>query len=117
MGVKDEAPVKPKRAGGGVSAVDEVPRGCSSTSTPSTRTSSARADIADENHANIQGDFEKLVPKLLQMKRKEKEIEHALEMLVRAYDPCISCSNALPDRCVREVRCATSSASATTRWG
>ncbi len=34
--------------------------------------------------------MEKLVPEILS--RPEKEIELTLEMLVRAYDPCISCS-------------------------
>ncbi len=46
----------------------------------------------NQNHANIQLDFEKLVPELIAAKKTEKEIELALEMLVRAYDPCISCS-------------------------
>lgn len=44
----------------------------------------------NQNHANIQNDMEALVPKLLD--RQQEEIELALEMLVRAYDPCISCS-------------------------
>ncbi len=44
----------------------------------------------NQNHANIQADMEALVPQILD-KPKEK-IELALEMLVRAYDPCISCS-------------------------
>ncbi len=44
----------------------------------------------NQNHANIQKDMEALV---LQIKdHGEKEIEHSVEMLVRAYDPCISCS-------------------------
>jgi len=34
--------------------------------------------------------MEKLVPEILN--KSEKEIELTLEMLVRAYDPCISCS-------------------------
>jgi sulfhydrogenase subunit alpha len=46
----------------------------------------------NQNHANIQHDFDKLVPELLKQKNQEKEMELALEMLVRAYDPCISCS-------------------------
>ncbi len=45
-----------------------------------------------QNHANIQADFDKLVPELLEADKSEKEMELALEMLVRAYDPCISCS-------------------------
>jgi coenzyme F420-reducing hydrogenase alpha subunit len=46
----------------------------------------------NQNHANIQGDFDKLVPDLVARNAAEKEMELALEMLVRAYDPCISCS-------------------------
>jgi coenzyme F420-reducing hydrogenase alpha subunit len=44
----------------------------------------------NQNHANIQKDMEKLVPQMLD--RGQEEIRQALEMLVRAYDPCISCS-------------------------
>ena len=46
----------------------------------------------NQNHNNIQHDFDKLVPELLEADKSEKEMELALEMLVRAYDPCISCS-------------------------
>ncbi len=42
------------------------------------------------NHCNIQLDFEKMVPEF--MKEGEKELQFKLEMLVRAYDPCVSCS-------------------------
>ena len=44
----------------------------------------------NQNHGNIQGDLEAFLPGLLG--KKEAEIELALEMLVRAYDPCVSCS-------------------------
>lgn len=44
----------------------------------------------NQNHANIQKDFEALVPQVID--RSEDEIRQLLEMLVRAYDPCISCS-------------------------
>ena len=44
----------------------------------------------NQNHANIQADFEALVPAILD--KGEDEITLALEMLVRSYDPCISCS-------------------------
>jgi len=44
----------------------------------------------NQNHANIQKDMDKLAPRLVDL--PEKEIELNLEMLVRAYDPCISCS-------------------------
>jgi coenzyme F420-reducing hydrogenase alpha subunit len=46
----------------------------------------------NQNHGNIQLDFEKLLPEMLKANKTEKEIELAMEMMVRAYDPCISCS-------------------------
>ncbi len=51
------------------------------------------ADICiptNQNHANIQKDFEKFVPEILD--EPEDAIRLKLEMLVRSYDPCISCS-------------------------
>ena len=56
----------------------------------------------NQNHANIQLDFEKLVPEMLKADKNEKEMELGLEMLVRAYDPCISCSTHYLD--VRFIR-------------
>ncbi|HMA87022.1 MAG TPA: Ni/Fe hydrogenase subunit alpha [Desulfosalsimonadaceae bacterium] len=44
----------------------------------------------NQNHGNIQKDFESLVPQIKD--RSAEEIELTMEMLVRAYDPCISCS-------------------------
>ena len=44
----------------------------------------------NQNVNNIEKDMTKLVPEILD--KSEKEITLALEMLVRAYDPCISCS-------------------------
>jgi sulfhydrogenase subunit alpha len=44
----------------------------------------------NQNHGNIELDMKALVPKI--MGKTQKEIELTLEMLVRAYDPCISCS-------------------------
>ncbi len=43
-----------------------------------------------QNLANIESDMRTLVPMILD--RTPGEITQALEMLVRAYDPCISCS-------------------------
>lgn len=45
------------------------------------------------NHNNIQKDFEKMVPEMLDL--NENQLRLNLEMLVRAYDPCISCSTHL----------------------
>jgi len=43
-----------------------------------------------QNMANLEADMRAIVPTLLD--RPQPEIELMLEMLVRAYDPCISCS-------------------------
>ncbi|MDD5457165.1 MAG: Ni/Fe hydrogenase subunit alpha [Candidatus Margulisbacteria bacterium] len=45
-----------------------------------------------QNCNNIEYDMKKLVPEMLAENKTEAEITLALEMLVRAYDPCISCS-------------------------
>ncbi len=47
----------------------------------------------NQNHANIQKDMEALLPQILDC--PEDEIRLKMEMLVRAYDPCISCSTHL----------------------
>jgi sulfhydrogenase subunit alpha len=93
-GIKQEKPVKPmKKAGRGVGIV-EVPRGIlvhDYTLNSQGYCTKANCIIpTNQNHANIQKDMEKLVPEIIN--RPEKEIELTLEMLVRAYDPCISCS-------------------------
>ncbi|MCM2323474.1 MAG: nickel-dependent hydrogenase large subunit [Oligoflexia bacterium] len=94
-GIKREPLVKPTRFGSGTGAV-EVPRGILyhhySYDKDGMCTGGDCIIPTNENHANIQHDFEKLVPELLKADKSEKEMELALEMLVRAYDPCISCS-------------------------
>ena len=44
----------------------------------------------NQNVANIEADMRKLVPAI--MDQPQDEVARQLEMLVRAYDPCISCS-------------------------
>jgi coenzyme F420-reducing hydrogenase alpha subunit len=95
MGIKDERPVEPTRFGQGAGAT-EVPRGIlfhDYTYDNDGFCTAANCIIpTNQNHANIQLDMEKLVPELLEADKNEAEMELALEMLVRAYDPCISCS-------------------------
>ena len=43
-----------------------------------------------QNYANMEADMRALVPQILD--RPQAEITHMMEMLIRAYDPCISCS-------------------------
>jgi coenzyme F420-reducing hydrogenase alpha subunit len=94
-GVKDEEPRKPTKHGAGVGAV-EVPRGILFHQYGYDKnymcTGGDCIIPTNQNHGNIQHDFDKLVPELIAQKSQEKEMELALEMLVRAYDPCISCS-------------------------
>ncbi|GFO96725.1 nickel-dependent hydrogenase [groundwater metagenome] len=47
----------------------------------------------NQNLNNIEKDMEKLIPQILD--KSDEEITRFLEMLVRAYDPCISCSTHL----------------------
>ena len=45
-----------------------------------------------QNHANIYYDMQSLVEKSIAQGKGEEEIKRLAQMLVRAYDPCISCS-------------------------
>ncbi len=51
----------------------------------------------NQNLANVDLDMRKLVPEALEADKSEEEITLLAEMLVRAYDPCISCSCHLLD--------------------
>ncbi len=88
-----ERPKYEVKAGQGVGAVD-VPRGIlfhDYTYNDDGICTKANCIIpTNQNHNNIQKDMEAFAPTLLD--KPEKEIELNLEMLVRAYDPCISCS-------------------------
>lgn len=93
-GIKEEKPVIFKlKAGRGVGVV-EVPRGIlvhDYTLDEKGKCVKANCIIpTNQNHANIQKDMESFVPQIID--KPQKEIELSLEMLVRAYDPCISCS-------------------------
>ncbi|HTY75717.1 MAG TPA: Ni/Fe hydrogenase subunit alpha [Candidatus Nanoarchaeia archaeon] len=81
------------KAGRGVGAV-EVPRGILFHDyTYNSKGVCTKANCViptNQNHANIDLDMKALVPTLLN--KSQKEVELACEMLVRAYDPCISCS-------------------------
>jgi sulfhydrogenase subunit alpha len=81
------------KAGRGIGAV-EVPRGIlfhDYTYNQKGVCTKANCVIpTNQNHGNIELDMKSLLPNILS--KTEKEIELSLEMLVRAYDPCISCS-------------------------
>ena len=92
-GVSYEMPSVLPKAGMGVGAV-EAPRGTLyhryAFDDEGKCTSANLCIPTNQNHGNIQKDFEALVPQI--MDRSQDEIRRLLEMLVRAYDPCISCS-------------------------
>jgi coenzyme F420-reducing hydrogenase alpha subunit len=87
-------PVRP-RAGLGVGAV-EVPRGILYHAYRFDRRGIIRsADCViptSQNHGNIQMDLEALVAESLARSMSSAKIESLASMLVRSYDPCISCS-------------------------
>jgi sulfhydrogenase subunit alpha len=92
-GLKNEDASFTVREGRGVGAVD-VPRGIlfhDYTYDKNGKCVKANCIIpTNQNHANIQKDMDKLVPQFKD--RGKEELQLLLEMLVRAYDPCISCS-------------------------
>jgi coenzyme F420-reducing hydrogenase alpha subunit len=93
VGIKQEKIEIKIREGRGVGAV-EAPRGIlfhDYTIDKNGKCVKANCVIpTNQNHANIQKDMEAFAPTLLD--KDQKEITHNLEMLVRAYDPCVSCS-------------------------
>jgi sulfhydrogenase subunit alpha len=93
VGLKEEAPIVKIKAGRGVGAV-EAPRGLLihdySFDDKGVLVKANCIIPTNQNHNNIQKDMEALVPGILKL--PEDEIRLRLEMLVRAYDPCISCS-------------------------
>ena len=92
-GITPETPKVGPRAGEGAACV-EAPRGILFHRYAfDQKGNCTRANICiptGQNHANIQKDFEALVPQVID--RDQNEIRLLLEMLVRSYDPCISCS-------------------------
>ena len=93
-GLKNERPnQEPTRYGTGIGAT-EVPRGVlyhEYTYDRQGRVAAANCIIpTGQNLANIDDDMKALVPEIID--RSKQDITLMLEMLVRAYDPCISCS-------------------------
>jgi coenzyme F420-reducing hydrogenase alpha subunit len=92
-GLKDEKPDVQVKAGRGV-GITEVPRG----TLVHEYVYDDKGYITDanliiptgQNLANIEDDFRAIVPTILD--KPQPQIAHTLEILVRAYDPCISCS-------------------------
>jgi len=95
-GLKDEKPAPAPKAGTGI-AMTEAPRGLLmheyTVGSDGVITGSNLIIPTNQNLANIENDFRAIVPQILD--QSEDRIRLTLEMLVRAYDPCISCSTHL----------------------
>lgn len=89
----NENKIIPVKSGNGIGAV-EVPRGILFHNYEiDDRGIITKANCViptGQNVQNIEEDMKKLVPEILH--KTKEEITLAMEMLVRAYDPCISCS-------------------------
>jgi sulfhydrogenase subunit alpha len=87
-------PVEPK-AGRGVAAV-EAPRGIlfhDFTYDDGGRVAHANCVVpTTQNNANIHHDLQSLVKCLVKLGSSDEELERTCSMLVRSYDPCLSCS-------------------------
>ncbi|HEY6010311.1 MAG TPA: Ni/Fe hydrogenase subunit alpha [Nitrospirota bacterium] len=83
------------REGIGVGAV-EVPRGilyhCYEFDRDGRIVKSDCVIPTSQNHANIQHDLAALAEEYARQGKKDRDIELLAQMLVRSYDPCISCS-------------------------
>jgi len=97
-GVEFEEPVAPSQLSGDGVGACEVPRGTlfHHYVIKDGLVKDANCIIpTNQNLANIEDDMRELVPQILS--QDEAQITLALEMLVRAYDPCISCSTHMLD--------------------
>jgi sulfhydrogenase subunit alpha len=89
-----EEPLQVKvRAGDGY-AITEAPRGINYHHYTLNRGGiTTRVDLVPptcQNYRNMEMDLKELVPPILDL--PDEEIAHRCQMLIRAYDPCISCS-------------------------
>ena len=94
-GLKMEPLRQPTRFGQGAGAAD-VPRGMLihdySVDSKGYIEGANLVIPTNQNLANIEADMRAYVPKLLESGLSKEEMTLQLEMLVRAYDPCISCA-------------------------
>jgi coenzyme F420-reducing hydrogenase alpha subunit len=96
-GIRDEKPVVPDRLREGRGAeATEVPRGILFHDyTYDNRGQVVKANCiipTTQNTQNIDDDMKELVPWMIAKGMTKEQMTLTLEMLVRAYDPCISCS-------------------------
>ncbi len=100
QGIRSEKPVQPSSLSGDGVGACEAPRGTLYHHYVLRDGALVEANCiipTGQNLANIEADMRALVPQMLD--RPQDEIRLALEMLVRAYDPCISCSTHMLEVC------------------
>ena len=94
-GMNEEPLVEPDHFGQGVGMV-EVPRGLLfheyELDDKGTIVGANLIIPTGQNLANIEADMRAMMPVLLESGMNKEQMTHRLEMLVRAYDPCISCA-------------------------
>ncbi|MEA3350039.1 MAG: Ni/Fe hydrogenase subunit alpha [Chloroflexota bacterium] len=92
-GIKPEEPAEVKRLTGEGIASCDVPRGILFHHYKYEDGVCAEANCiipTNQNYSNLNADMKALAPQIID--QPEDDIRLAMEMLVRAYDPCISCS-------------------------
>jgi sulfhydrogenase subunit alpha len=96
-GIENEPVVKPnfKNAGRGV-GITEAPRGIlmhDYTYDKTGKCVKANCVIPTNlNTGNMEDDMKAIIPQLVDKGTSPEDIKFTLEMLIRAYDPCFSCS-------------------------
>jgi len=94
-GLHSEPLVTPANFGRGVGMV-EVPRGLLfheyELDAKGTIVAANLVIPTGQNLANLEADMRAMLPALLTADLSREQITHRLEMLIRAYDPCISCA-------------------------
>lgn len=93
-GIREEKPAPPAQPAGEGVGVCEVPRGLLIHNYDIGADGNIKAANCiiptNQNIANLEADMRKFVPEIIAKPAEEMRLD--LEMLVRAYDPCISCS-------------------------
>ncbi|MBN1179662.1 MAG: Ni/Fe hydrogenase subunit alpha [Anaerolineae bacterium] len=95
-GIQPEKPVEPATLSGEGAGSCDVPRGILFHNYVYEDGICVRANCiipTNQNWANVNADMQALLPQIID--KPQDEIRLAMEMLVRAYDPCISCSTHL----------------------
>ncbi len=90
-----EAPAQPTKKDGIGIGVIEAPRGTLYYNLDVMDSKIHEANLViptAQNQIKMEKDMAEMVQKMIDQKKPKEEIEHWLEVLIRAYDPCMSCA-------------------------